>query len=217
MESAPYVWVTVTIALMVVAGALGSYCRNIFDRDRGITFVRVVIPGIVAAFLVPLFLNIGKSELLSKILKGQDFAENALILFGFCLLAAVTARSFVETLARQALQRAEAAENTAAQASEKAEEAKDIVAEYGEPKLAEAHPVGTQLPLDLDATDAEKAVMGTLLSGDYTRRSLTGIASAANLDKGVARQAIASLIKKGRVVELKSQRTGSLLYQAKLA
>src|SRR6478736_3768723 len=99
-----------TIGIMVVAGILGSYCRRIFDRENVTTappdpaglvgFFAIVIPGVVASFAVPLFLSIGKSEVFPNLINGSKFAENGLIVFGFCALAAVSARSFVTALAQ---------------------------------------------------------------------------------------------------------------------
>src|SRR3974390_2590438 len=130
--------------LMIGAGMLGAYCRYIFDRDdasnqsddRGIDrrkFVDIAIPGVVAAFVVPLFLSIGESEVFTNIVIGKEYAKNSFILFAFCLLAAASARSFVNALAQQALQKAKTAQ-------EDAEEAKDLVSEE------KSEDTGAQLP-----------------------------------------------------------------------
>jgi hypothetical protein len=234
--------VLATIAIMIIAGILGSYCRQIFENQEGgnhsvpnIRFagiLNVVVPGIVASFVVPLFLSIGRSEVFSNAVNGKQYADNIFILFGFCLLAAVSARSFVNALARQALQRAETAEQRAEAAGQKAEaagqkaeaagqkaEAAGQKAEEATELVSEETKSSTDRPrayTSFEGTDQEKSVMKSLTDGEWVRRSLTGIAKDAKLDKGEVRAALASLVERGLVVEAPSTRTGALLYQAQL-
>ncbi len=213
------------VVLMIVAGILGSYCRKIFEEDsptkkvqtrgRIAEFLNVVIPGIVASFVVPLFLSIGKSDVFTNVIAGEHYAENSFIIFAFCLLAAVSSRSFVNALAEKAFQKAEQADKKAEQADLKADEAKDLASE--EPRIAtsalapQAPPVGP-----IQGTDQEKLVWKSLTSGNFVRRSITGIAKETKLDKADVRNILQNLVAKDLVVEAPSVRTGGLLYQAKL-
>lgn len=63
----------IAIAVMFVAGGLGSICRNLLEPSysKG-TALTVVVPGLVAASFVPLLLNIGKSTVLSAVLTQGD-------------------------------------------------------------------------------------------------------------------------------------------------
>lgn len=227
--------IAITIGIMILGGILGAYCRHIFDGDlRFGNVLQVVVPGMVASFLIPLFLSIGKSDLFRKVLQGgAGYTESLFILFGFCLLAAVSARSFVNALASQAFQKAQAAERVASQAENIAaetknqiEETKDIVAENLEgledlrnvtdKDSAISHREAAILEGGFEGTEIEKAVLQALSSSDYARRSLSGIARDTGLAKDDVRKALRFLIQKDRVAEIKSQRTGSLLYQVKL-
>jgi hypothetical protein len=211
----------VAIAIILAAGVLGAYCRKIFDGagEEDKPFPHIVVPGIVAAALVPLFLSIGQSDLFQKLLDGTKTVHNAFVLFGFCLLAAVTARSFVESLAKEALQTARDAQTKAAAAKDTAEGTRDVLAEHAE---------NQDLPLEKGAQDQSEAlrdagvsgqqevVLKSLLEGSYVRRSVTGIARETGLTKDSVRNALQDLIIKDLVVERESKRTGALLYQAKL-
>lgn len=49
------------LAIMVLAGILGFHCRHIFEeRHKKASWSEIMIPGVVASFVVPLFLGIGK-------------------------------------------------------------------------------------------------------------------------------------------------------------
>lgn len=65
-----------------------------------------LILGVVAAALVPLFLNSVSSNLLTK-----EDAINNLIFAGFCLLAAISSASFIDTLAQRILNQAKEVQN----------------------------------------------------------------------------------------------------------
>jgi hypothetical protein len=223
--SGPIFYVIGLIAVMVIAGVLGSYCRQIFDKDDiepksdGYTpsSLDIFIPGIVAAFVVPLFLSIGKNDIFTKVINGEQYSENMFIVFAFCLLAAVSARSFVNALARQALQKATTAEKKADEASELASEELRTI------KSVDAHAQAAQTKAAADildsfqGTEQEKLVLRSLVDGDYVRRSVTGIAKETGLDKREVRDVLRNLTARGIVTEAQSKRTGSLLYQAKLS
>jgi hypothetical protein len=162
--------------------------------------------------VIPLFLSIGKSQVFSDAVKGQYFAENIFIVFGFCLLAAVSARSFVNAIAQQALQKAGAAKR-------RADEAVDLLSEEQRPSTPppKGDSESTNRALDnFQGSGAEKAVMKSLVDTDYVRRSLTGIAKATNLEKSEVRNVLAALAERDLVVSSLSKRTGNLLYQAKM-
>jgi len=178
----------------------------------------LIIPGIVASFIVPLFLSIGRSTLFTDLVKGnEDFYVNLFILFAFCLLASVSAKSFVNALAQQALK-------TADEAKKEAVEAKDLSAEAIEAKIS-VEERGDKANFNIetadsinnyDGTNEERIVLSSLLNGEYVRRSITGIANETKLSKIDVRKALDSLVKRGAVIQAQSQRTGTLLYQAVL-
>lgn len=90
MIAAGIVGGTVNTARVALTGGKG------FDRPA---WKWHILFGVAAALLMPLFLNTIKSELFTGILKtGKVEVENLFIFAGFCLLAAIAGRSFIENL-----------------------------------------------------------------------------------------------------------------------
>lgn len=85
------------------------------------------IAGIGAALLVPLFLRTVSSELLSQVLAPDAKGENLIVFGGFCLLASMSSRKFIEGLSEKVLRetREENARtrNKVEQVSQRAEQA----------------------------------------------------------------------------------------------
>jgi phospholipase/lecithinase/hemolysin len=181
------------------------------------------VPGIVASFIIPLFLSIGKSLLLTNLLQGVDLYENILILFGFCLLASVSARNFINALAEQALRTAKAAKRTAKAAETGVQENLELLSEQStksetKDSSAQKNPAQDQqnkVYLDsFDGTVEAKKVLEALVNGELSRRSITGIAKEIGLPKTAVRSALQTLVQLGKVAEAQSNRTGVMLYQA---
>jgi hypothetical protein len=197
-----------------------------------------ILSGIVASFLIPLFLSIAKSPLVNEVVTGKNYAENMFILFAFCLLAATSARTFVDALAKKALneaisakqdaqtatQKAQTASQKGEQAQQKSDRALDILTEEEDAGKPPATPKPAAVVASLQErvsaeagyTDAERAVINALLSGEYIRRSLTGIVQETKLSPDAARQAVQSLLAKGAITQIESKRTGRYLYEPSL-
>lgn len=114
----------ILISIMVVSGAFGGYLNYLhnFDtkaqdkRDRG-TRSKYILLGIGAAFLIPLFLKMLESELLS----GGTDKLNYLIFAGFCLIAAIFSRRFISSIGDRVLEAAKNAEKAARESKQKSE------------------------------------------------------------------------------------------------
>jgi hypothetical protein len=98
----------VYVAIMLVFGALGGWLNYLRERKEdsdnsstNCSWTMHVLMGVIAAFLVPLFLKIIQSDLVNAI--ELDFA-NILVFIGFCLLASITSQRFINTLAERFLQ-----------------------------------------------------------------------------------------------------------------
>jgi len=146
---------TPSIALILVSvaggagGGLASYVLSRHDRPSGDAAleparfsigeaIERVFVGIVAAFIVPLFLSLTQSDLVKSILvSGADadpdgsgfFTHDLFIVAGFCIVAGFAARWFLGSVARQALSLAREAKGEAAQARLAAKQALSSAAE----------------------------------------------------------------------------------------
>ncbi|GGH06201.1 hypothetical protein GCM10007036_00470 [Alsobacter metallidurans] len=102
-EASRFAPLGVAVMVMFIAGGMGSVCRNVLEPSYSAgTVASVVLPGLVAASFVPLLLSIGKSTVLSAVLaQGEGWMESAFLLFAFCLVAGMSARSFIEEMRDQ--------------------------------------------------------------------------------------------------------------------
>lgn len=125
------------LGVMVVAGLAGgvvNYALTRPERWEARAVLWGLIPGVGAAFLIPLFLQMISSSLLVDLLNDDasgshpQFINRLLVFGGFCLLAAIFARRFIETLSdkvlkdlRDAKQAAHEGKETATRALETAD------------------------------------------------------------------------------------------------
>jgi hypothetical protein len=208
------------IVLTIVAGLLGGVGNLLLDvsaivktRDNRLTFVLTIcaslLLGVVAAGLVPLFLSMSKSELIRSAM-GTDPPANIdkLVYFGFCLVAAVTSRRFIDNVAERAFKLASAA-NERTEATEK--DIKEITAKFEEP------PVGHAANRVNVANQNEPLEMTTLraivANPTYTRRSVEGISEDVKKTVPEVQATLDVLVAKGLVDTVMSQ-DGRTLYRA---
>src|SRR5579862_4106856 len=91
------------LLIMLLGGAFGgylNYLRTGASDAAGTTWIARVLLGIGAALLVPLFLNTISSDIL------EASRTNSLKLFefaGFCILAGISSRIFIDTLTSKVL------------------------------------------------------------------------------------------------------------------
>src|SRR6266702_903718 len=122
-------YILVLIAVMLIAGIFGGVINYYFNRKNDpddITPTKCIIIGTGASFLMPLFLNMISSDLLSK---GKDNPDplKILIFFGFCLIAAISSTAFIRTISDRVLREAKEARKVAATAISRVEEVKSTV------------------------------------------------------------------------------------------
>jgi hypothetical protein len=97
--------------IMLVAGAFGGGANYLLNRsttiesvDKRPTLCANLFLGIVAALTVPLFLELAQSSLVGVILSGwQTKPETLFVFFGFCVVAAVSSRAFLQSISKQLL------------------------------------------------------------------------------------------------------------------
>lgn len=165
-----YGWIGVLVFVMLMAGVLGGVVSTVFElrtpapaapglspesETEGTTPQQIaaanILLGIAAALLTPLFLHFTSSQLVSDIVAGTNSEEGCLLFFGYCLIAAISARAFIRSLTSQVLRetqqqaaaaaraaseaeaRAQAAEERAAAAQLIAEQAQELLIEDTEP------------------------------------------------------------------------------------
>jgi ABC-type multidrug transport system fused ATPase/permease subunit len=196
--------------VMLCSGALGglvNYFLSDQSDEKQLNCWQHIFVGVVAAFIVPLFLNMASGDLIDKIRgvdgKLPDYSK-LFVLAGFCLVAAASSRAFIQSISQRVLQEARSANKMAEAAREDAAEAKAAVAPFVEeealdeqensPKLHE----GTQLA---ELGPDEKLVLKAMATGNYSLRSITGIAKDSGLTRAAVNAAVTSMLVKKYVVQ----------------
>lgn len=98
-------YMLLVLGIMVIAGILGGIA-NYFLAERHAEFAwrdlfKYVVLGIVAALVVPLFLNMISSNLLDL---ARTRPINLFVFAGFCLIAVIFSRRFLENLSAKLIQ-----------------------------------------------------------------------------------------------------------------
>ena len=219
------------IIVMIVTGVAGGFAGYFISLDRGTAkpepseaaSAKIVAPwfkyvflGIIAAFIVPLFLSLAKSDLVTDIIKDSTAASSDLLIFaGFCLIAATSSQAFIQSLsdrilreardtAKAADEKAEAAqeqvEQVAESLAEPEEEEEEAVARFGRAAMA-AQPLPA---LDKEATQ----ILRELKKGEWVLRSRSGLAGRTGLSKTVVTVKLEELLKAGLVRRIPIERKG---------
>ena len=162
------------VAIMLGAGILGgfvNFCLTNPDDTPSPNIARSLVVGTAASLLVPLFLNMISSDLVSQIKDGD--VTKSFILLGFCLVAAISSTAFIRTLSDKVLDQAK-------QATKRAREAQAGVTQVDKKiELIEAH---GNLPGSINSP-ATVAEVGTLEDADWNtdpNKGEFGGAPAAN-------------------------------------
>ncbi|MCO7226042.1 YEATS-associated helix-containing protein [Pleionea sp. CnH1-48] len=101
---------------MLIAGVVGgsvNYVLSKPDKWNGFDWAVAAFVGVVAAFLVPLFLKISDSQLIGNLTKDNPPVEDMLVFIGFCLLASISSRQFIESLSDKVLREVRQAQRKA--------------------------------------------------------------------------------------------------------
>ncbi|MDP2181899.1 MAG: hypothetical protein Q8K99_04935 [Actinomycetota bacterium] len=204
-----YSWVAGTMLASGVLGGLVNYYLLEQTQDDNMPWWQCMAVGIAAAFIVPLFLNMISSGLISDVLGSSSEPgdpSKLFVLAGFCLVAAISSRQFINTVSQRVLEAAREAKEDAAEARatlEQVIEPEDVddrsgtagfaaTAEFAVTGVAQQGP-----PLSED----EIKVMQVMANSSFALRSLSGLAKQAEIDPNRTRIALVSLVEKGFVGE----------------
>jgi hypothetical protein len=110
-----------TVLVIVIAGCFGGVLNHLLNKTEKngnpdpdeLSFAAKLVLGIGAAFLVPLFLQVIDSDLVTimhcTVEKGPNYSK-VLVFGGFCLVASMSARSFITSVSERVMRKAEKAE-----------------------------------------------------------------------------------------------------------
>ncbi|MCX5886197.1 MAG: hypothetical protein NT096_09865 [Proteobacteria bacterium] len=198
------------ILLTGIAGGTINYFLSKPEKLEWSSWLITSFVGIGASFLMPLFLRTISSNLLSDLFIEKVKYDDYLVFFGFCLLAAISSRAFIQTLSDKVLK----------EAKEARKEVAAVKAEIGEIESSFAPIVDSMTEQELEKsaqseairaelTDLEKEILKAITSHPkFTLRSLTGITQAVNKNKTQEisreeiREGLINLVNHGYVAEV---------------
>lgn len=213
------------IGSILLAGLLGGVTGYLLSlgttssdgspsQDSKLSAGQHILIGITAAALAPLFLSLSKSSLIAEIVSGSKLIENTLIFFGTSLLAAVSARRFMESLTQRAL--SQIARNKADIADSKARtERLEEAADNNAPQRSPRDLASAPHQFDLSAySPEEQHILALLLDGPLKKRTCEGLARDLHLDQSLVAALLGKLVKDQVVIEETGAVTGRVLYRA---
>lgn len=160
------------VTIIVAAGAVGGTVNWLqvpkSDERPALAWFRLVVPGIAAAGLIPLFLRTISSTLATGLLEGDWKATDPYVFAGFCLLAGVTSRTFIQRLSDSVLRKLEDdARQTRADLAAIEAAVDEGVADDDDP--------ADQTP----PTEEEKKLLQAMVHPQFKLRSISGVAKQA--------------------------------------
>lgn len=182
----PLAFFGLVISVIVLTGWIGGYLNYLFNKkddpeDPGLS--RNLFLGVCAAALVPLFLEVIGSHLVQDMNgagKEPDYSK-LLVFIGFCLVAAMYGKKFIQTVSDSVLRKAERAEKVAHEANKKAEQAETLAEHLIEP--SESHLQATSLVPNARLDPKECDILKALTNTRYLLRSAAGLAVESRIDK----------------------------------
>lgn len=184
---------TLVFYTMVIFGLLGGFV-NFFSnwnaKDNWKYFLtQCLVLGVGASFLVPLFLQVISSNLLSLATSGW---ANYLVFCGLCLLASIYSKKFIQTIGDQILSKLNKVEKEAAKDQQRFEtvvkqfaDEPDITLSRIDQNAFVSNSKGQAIEI-LELLDARS---------QYKFRSIAGIAKDSKTDENTARHLLEILLK----------------------
>ncbi|WP_069999653.1 YEATS-associated helix-containing protein [Cellulosilyticum sp. I15G10I2] len=204
--------ISILIGVMTFFGILGGIINYFFGKQDETTITKSITIGIAASFLVPLFLNMISSDLISS---SKDDPYKILIFTGFCLIASISSSAFIGSISERVLKEVKEAKEKVTEVVTQVQQVKDqasvamdevkSVKETVEPltlKGTEQEYLDDEVldkNCNLNLSDDEKNVLMALSNSGYTYRSMGGVKNDTNLDKVKINTIINKLISEGLV------------------
>ena len=225
------------VLIIISCGLLGGHGARLIaeetprpDGTPALSRGRYYALGFIAAACVPLFLSLVQSSLITEILskKAGEWLEALLIVAGLCLIAAVSARAFLDSLTKRVLRdldrrvgnaedisdaaqsQADAAAAQANAAVLKVETVTEIIDEQESQPLEHSESAlesfpGKRVAMPLD--DAQRGVLAAVASKTF--RTVGAVAEESGLPREQVQEVLGELENFGLVEPSLSPRTGS--------
>lgn len=184
---------TVLALLMATCGLLGGLVNywgalQVREENEAHPLLKRISAGLAASFVVPLFLNMISSSLVAD---SREEPLKLLVIAGFCIVAAIFSRTFLESISRRVLNQVEQLDRDQRSLREDVE---PVIVKEQEPTTEE---LSTVSRAHLDPCD--KDVLEALANPKWSMRSLNGIMKETGLGESEAKASLARLCDGGLV------------------
>ena len=143
-----------------------------------------LVLGVGAAFLVPLFLHVIGSDLFTN-LSGTSGEEprysQLLVIAGFCLVASMSAKTFIKSVSERVLRKAENAKKLAGEAKHEISQAQAVLDRLKEPE-GERTAEKMESTLEESLSENDYRILKALSKGPYVLRTSSGIAQERGIE-----------------------------------
>lgn len=185
---------------ILIAGIIGGLINKFRDKDPASKYWKSIIKGIGAAIIVPLFLELVKSGIVSK---ESESWYNYFIFGGLCIIFAIFSDSFFESISKKLMNQVETLNNRVNEIQESTEE-NDI------PEENILRTLRTNLTTEND--DDIKKVTNSIINSKFSFRTISGIAKETNLDNQRIIE-ILGLLKTNGIAESKKNKKGNEIWK----
>src|SRR5690348_1602319 len=204
--SHPY-WLIALV--MLAAGVAGGLLSRSFqkndDPSADTAWWQSLLAGVVASFMVPLFLNMISSNLLESITGPKGDPVEVFVFMGFCLVAAVSANTFIRSLSVKVLSEVRANMKEIRQVRSEVE---PLIEKETEKEPEETRPLSVNVADAMHVGDNDLKVLGALANGEFTLRTRTGIATETGIPKELVNNIVEDLATKGLAKKVRVMRHG---------
>lgn len=192
----------ILIPTIIIFGLLGGLVNAIRTNINRKDYWKSLVKGIVASFLVPVFLEIIKSEL------GRNLTNELydyIVFGGMCLIAAIFSDKFIDAIGEKILKKAKEAEKKAEESNNKVN---TVIDKRAEPEEDE-EPVERRINNYKEFTETKsmssiQKILKSLKNDQYDYRTLSGIAKETDLTKITVSKILKDLQEKSIVSKVKS-------------
>ena len=192
------------ILVIFIAGIFGGAVNYLRKKDekkafKWPDFLKAIIFGVVAAALIPLFLELTESNILK-----EDSFNKLMVFLGFCLIAAISSSEFIDSITKRLLSKIDKLQNEIESVNTEDDQVEEIVIN----QIA-------------DNSELRQAILNTFIQSKFTYRSVSGISKQAGFNQAETKMELSRLQKEGlvkavqRLKGLRFQLTSNGFIQAK--
>jgi hypothetical protein len=218
--------IIIVVAIIIVSGLVGGWAAHLTSNDAVEGEPRrarhpYLLLGVIAAGCVPLFLSLIQSNLVDDIFtaRGEQPFKEYLVFVGLCLIAAFSARSFIESVSRRVLRDLE---NVKEEHEEIKQQQQEVVRQGDETReiaeqASETATPADQMTMDIAPADVptiddvEKRLLEALNKKSY--RTAGGVCEDSGMPRDEVTRRLKDLARRKVVEPTTSPKTGGIRWK----